>query len=75
MSRRSLQRALTADGTTFQKLLADVRLAVATGHLRDGRTVGEIAFLLGFSEPSAFRRAFRRWTGDSPRAFRARASS
>lgn len=67
MSPRTLQRRLNDDGTTFAKLLADLRHELALRHLRDpGRTINEVAFLLGFLEVSAFHRAFKRWTGKTP---------
>lgn len=72
MSRRTLQRALQREGTSFQRLVDDTRREVALERLRDPRlTLSELAFLVGFSELSAFDRAFRRWTGQSPRAYRA----
>jgi len=72
MSDRNLQRALRSDGTTYQKLLDQVRRDLAISHLRDGATsASQVGFLLGFSEPSAFHRAFRRWTGQAPSAYRA----
>jgi AraC-like DNA-binding protein len=72
MSDRNLQRALRSDGTSFQKLLDQVRRDLAISHLANPATsAGQVGFLLGFSEPSAFHRAFRRWTGKAPSAFRA----
>ena len=72
MSDRNLQRALRSDGTSFQKLLDEVRRDLAISHLADPATsAGQVGFLLGFSEPSAFHRAFRRWTGKAPSAYRA----
>lgn len=69
---RSLQRRLSDEGTTFGELLDKLRRDHAVRYLRDGRiAIGEIAFLLGFSEVSAFNRAFRRWTGTTPSAYRA----
>jgi AraC-like DNA-binding protein len=71
MSDRNLQRALRNDGTTFQRLLDEVRRDLAISHLANPATsAGQVGFLLGFSEPSAFHRAFRRWTGKAPSAFR-----
>lgn len=68
---RTLQRQLRSEGTTFASLVDEVRGSLAREYLRDpGVTISEVAYLLGFSEPSAFSRAFRRWTGKSPRAFR-----
>jgi AraC-like DNA-binding protein len=45
---------------------------LADRYLRDGVSIDETAFLLGYSEASAFQRAFRRWTGGSPAAYRRR---
>jgi AraC-like DNA-binding protein len=71
MSDRNLQRALRNDGTSFQKLLDEVRRDLAISHLANKDTsAGQVGFLLGFSEPSAFHRAFRRWTGKTPSAYR-----
>jgi AraC-like DNA-binding protein len=71
MSDRNLQRALRNDGTTFQRLLDEVRRDLAISHLANPSTsTGQVGFLLGFSEPSAFHRAFRRWTGKAPSAYR-----
>jgi AraC-like DNA-binding protein len=68
-SARTLQRRLSEHETSFQTLLADVRRELALRHLAQGNSVTDTAFLLGFSEISAFSRAFRRWTGRAPRAF------
>ena len=69
---RTLQRRLREHGTGFQQELARVRLDTARALLDDGRrTVGEIAYLLGFSDPSAFHHAFARWTGSAPSDYRA----
>lgn len=71
LSARTLQRQLRQEGTTFAKLLTDLRREMAPALLRDGRYgVSEVAFLLGYEDPSAFRRAFQRWFGSSPRSFR-----
>jgi AraC-like DNA-binding protein len=67
LSPRTLQRRLRDEGTTHVALLDDLRRDLAIGYLKEKRVpIGEIAFLLGFSEPSAFHRAFRRWTGSTP---------
>lgn len=73
ISERSLQRRLKGHGTSFAKLLESLRREVAT-ELLGARSLAvyELAFLLGYSEPSAFNRAFRRWTGSSPSGYRAR---
>src|SRR5688572_16347440 len=70
MSARSVQRSLRAEGTSYQSLLDDVRRELAMRHLAvRGTSAAEVAFLTGFSEPSAFSRAFRRWTGSTPGAY------
>ncbi len=69
-SSRSLQNRLKVEGTSFQKLFDQVRKELALNYLKDGDTaISEIAFLLGFSEQSAFNHAFKRWTGTTPRKF------
>ncbi|MCY0989220.1 AraC family transcriptional regulator [Nannocystis sp. ILAH1] len=70
---RTLNRRLQSEGTSFQQLLAELRCELARGYLGDRRlSISEVAYLLGFSEPSAFHRAFKRWTGHSPQAWRRR---
>jgi AraC-like DNA-binding protein len=72
MSCRTLQRKLSAEGTTFRRMLDATRRHLGAEYVRQRRlSVNEIAFLLGFSEPANFSRAFRRWTGCSPSAYRA----
>jgi len=67
MSERSLQRKLNEEGTTFRTILDETRKELALSYVRDlDITLSEIAFLLGFSEQSAFSRAFKRLTGMSP---------
>jgi AraC-like DNA-binding protein len=69
-SPRRLQRELAAEGRTFRELLDGARVRTAREMLeRGGTELHEIAFLLGFSEQSAFNRAFKRWTGQSPLAY------
>lgn len=71
LSERSLQRELASENTSYRELLDETRREVAVRHLEARKIpVGEIAFLLGFSEPSAFHRSFKRWTGTTPNAFR-----
>jgi hypothetical protein len=66
MSARNLQRKLSAEGTTFQSVLDDALRALAVRHLAaPGATVAKVAWLVGFAEPSAFHRAFRRLTSDT----------
>lgn len=70
-SPRTLQRKLQQSGTSFHKVLDEVRRTFACQYLKEtSLTVSEIAFLLGFSENSAFNRAFRRWTGLTPGDYR-----
>jgi AraC-like DNA-binding protein len=70
-SPRTLQRRLNRNGTSFAKLLDQTRRELAVEYLRDPEnTVEETAFLVGFAETASFNRAFRRWTGNSPTAFR-----
>jgi AraC-like DNA-binding protein len=70
MSARTLQRRLRASGTSFSDLLRRKREFSAVDMLGQGRAIAEIAEALGFSEHSAFTRAFKRWTGTSPARFR-----
>ena len=70
MSSRTLRRRLKDAGTSYQEILDDVRAELARRYLaREKRAVDEVSFLLGFSDPSAFTKAFRRWTGRSPADF------
>jgi AraC-like DNA-binding protein len=70
-SPRTLQRRLADEGTTFNRLVDQVREDLARVYIADPRlSIGEVAYLLGFSEISAFSRAFKRWTGLTPAAFR-----
>ena len=67
MHRRTLNRRLKAEGTTFQELLDEVRFEAACQLLDRARTpITEIAASLGYAETSAFSRAFRRWSGATP---------
>ena len=69
---RSLQRRLRDEGTSFQAVREAMRRELADRYLGEGLSFSEISFLLGFSEPSAFFRAFKRWTGLTPFERRAR---
>ena len=72
LSERSLQRKLAEAGTRYGEILRDTRHQLARSYLRDPRaSIGEIAWLLGFADQSSFTRAFRRWEGRSPTAYRA----
>jgi AraC-like DNA-binding protein len=71
LSARTLQRRLREHGTSLRAVLDEARRAIAMRELaRGARNVTDVAFLLGFSETSAFDRAFRRWTGTTPAAYR-----
>ncbi|WP_298434819.1 AraC family transcriptional regulator [uncultured Jannaschia sp.] len=72
LGRQTLYRRLKDEGTTFAQVHDDLRRRMAMEYLGARRvSVGETAYLLGFSEASAFVRAFKRWTGVSPTAWRA----
>ena len=69
MSHRNLQRKLTDLGTSFKKLFEESRYYLAEKYVTEGKmNMTEITFMLGFSELSSFSRAYKRWTGHSPRA-------
>lgn len=71
MSVRSLQRRLGAEGTSFKSEVRRLRARLAQDYLTGtGYSTAEIAFLLGYSDPNAFYRAFRGWTGSTPEAVR-----
>ncbi|PCI06511.1 MAG: hypothetical protein COB77_06790 [Gammaproteobacteria bacterium] len=71
LSERSLQRRLKEHQTTFRFLLDNVREMVAKQYIKNPlNRMSDIAFLLGFSEQSAFSRAFKKWTGKSPVEYR-----
>ncbi len=69
-STSSLQRDLRAEGTTFRQLLEGTRRDMAERLLTsESRSIGQTAFMLGYSDQSTFTRAFRRWHGISPGQF------
>lgn len=71
VSRRGLQTRLKAEETSFRHCLETVRRQLALEYLdRDDISICEVAFLLGYSEQSAFNHAFKRWTGKVPQACR-----
>jgi AraC-like DNA-binding protein len=71
MSTRSLQRRLAAAGLSYQQVLDNTRRHAAHVYLSDASlSTGEVAYLLGYSEPAAFLRAFKRWHGVTPKVFR-----
>ena len=71
MSARTLQRRLREHGVVFNDLLDDLRFQAAKSYLAPGDIAGsEVAYLLGFAEPSSFNRAFKRWSGRTPTDYR-----
>jgi AraC-like DNA-binding protein len=71
LSRQTLYRRLKAEGSTFEQLLDSVRRRLAIRMIgRDGLSAKAAAYRLGFSDPAAFSRAFKRWTGSSPSDYR-----
>jgi AraC-like DNA-binding protein len=71
VSQRSLQRKLREQGMTFTQLVENTRRELSLQYVRDSNySFNEVAFLLGFTEPANFSRAFKRWYGHSPSQFR-----
>jgi len=71
MSPSSLQMKLAERGCSFQELLNQVRESLAMAYMEQGQVnITEMSFMLGFSDTSSFTRAFRRWTGKSPKEYR-----
>jgi len=71
MSGRTLQRRLSAEGVSYQELLEDARKEAAGRFISEPTlAIGEVAYLVGYSEPAPFHRAFKRWYGMTPEAFR-----
>ncbi|MPY21610.1 AraC family transcriptional regulator [Shewanella psychropiezotolerans] len=67
----TVRRKLVEEGGSFQQTLNDTRRTLAISYVQDtALTLGEIAYLLGFGSPTAFQRAFKRWTGEAPGRFR-----
>jgi len=70
MSPRTLQRKLSELGTSYKVLLEDIRKDLALHYLGGSdHSIGEVTYLLGFSEPSNFARSFKRWTGVTPHEY------
>lgn len=68
LSRQTLFRRLKAEGVTFEQVLDSLRYKLALHYLNGKKTsISQTAYLVGFSDPAAFSRAFKRWTGSSPR--------
>lgn len=73
MSARSLQRRLSAEGVTYQALVEETRKEAARRYVAGSTlSLAEIAYLVGYSEPASFHRAFKRWYGVTPERFRSR---
>jgi len=73
LSRQTLSRRLKAEDMTFERVLDELRHKLALGYLSGKKvSVNETAYLVGFSDPAAFSRAFKRWTGVGPREYVAR---
>jgi AraC-like DNA-binding protein len=73
LSPRTLRRRLADEGTSWRRIVDDARLEACDRLLRDpGRSLGEIAAELGYSDQANMSRAFRRWTGECPSAYRRR---
>ena len=73
LSRRTLQRRLRAEKTSFQKVLNEVRAVLAVSYLSDGRLKAlEVAMLLGYSSISSFTTAFKSWYDIPPDEYRHR---
>jgi AraC-like DNA-binding protein len=70
LSVRTLQKRLEDEDVVFSDLLKDIREKLAKKYLREDYTVEQITYLLGFSEPSVFRKAFKKWSGVTPREYR-----
>jgi AraC-like DNA-binding protein len=71
LSERTLGRRLAREETSFRAILEGVRAETATALLHDSALgIAEIAFFLGYSEPAAFHRSFKRWTGKTPLTYR-----
>ena len=71
MSARTLRRRLEKEGTSYQRIKDNARRDIAISMLsHDGLTVSEVAEQVGFSDPSAFHRSFKKWTGQSPGSYR-----
>ena len=70
VSVRTLQKHLEREGVLFSELYRDIRQKLAQKYLRENYSVEQITYLLGYSEPSVFRKAFKKWSGITPKAYR-----
>jgi AraC-like DNA-binding protein len=75
-SRQTLFRKLKAEGVTFEQVLDELRRKLSLNYLNANKiSVKETARLVGYSDSAAFSRAFKRWTGSSPRVYVSRCGS
>jgi AraC-like DNA-binding protein len=70
ISVRTLQKRLEGEGVVFSDLLREIRQRLAKKYLRENYSVEQITYLLGFSEPSVFRKSFKKWLGVTPKEYR-----
>ncbi|MDH5721389.1 MAG: AraC family transcriptional regulator [Spirochaetia bacterium] len=71
VSVRTLQLKLKEENTSFQQIVDEIRRQIAISHLKSNTaSIKEISYLLGFSEPAAFQKAFKKWSGQAPGRFR-----
>ncbi len=70
MDRSTLHRRLKKEGTSFRTLLTETRRDLAKTYLIQGLSASQTAYLIGFTEPSTFHHAFKRWYGQNPGEFR-----
>jgi AraC-like DNA-binding protein len=76
MSHRTLARRLSSEGLTFSEILDELKADLASRYLKEGHLqISRIAWLLGYSQVSAFTHAFKRWTGMTPRQMRGKLGS
>ncbi len=75
VSVRTLQHRLETEGVVFSDLLKEIRERLAKKYLLENYSVEQITYLLGFSEPSVFRKAFKKWSGITPKEYRERSFS
>ncbi len=70
MSSRTLQNRLKSEGTVFSGLLEETRRRLAEKYLRENHSVDDITYLLGFTDSSVFRKAFKKWSGMTPKEYK-----